>query len=301
MRSIHTLDLNFENRKTAIASYLIPYKDGAVLVETGPGSTIGDLTAGLKQFGYTPEDITHVFLTHIHLDHAGAAGWFARQGTQIFVHPAGETHMEDPEKLLSSAKRIYGDKMDFLWGEFLPVPQEKISSVEHQANIKIGDLVFTAIHTPGHAEHHISWLLEDTCFTGDIGGIRIPGVFYIRLPLVPPELNFEKWRRSFSLLMDIGFKNIAPTHFGIFKDAQAHLSLARQILDENEQWMEKVFVENLPIELIRERYVSFLNEQGIRLGVSEDTLRISEIANPTWMGADGLFRYWNKYRNSIIN
>ncbi|MFH2037893.1 MAG: MBL fold metallo-hydrolase [Chloroflexota bacterium] len=299
MHSIITLDLKFLNRKEAIAAYLIPYSGGAVLIETGPGSTVNELTNQLKKHGLKPTDVTHVFLSHIHLDHAGAAGWLAKQGAHIFVHPIGEQHMKNPDKLLSSAKRIYGDKMELLWGEFLPVPDGKLSSVSDREQIRISDLVFTAIHTPGHAEHHIAWLFEDTCFTGDIGGVRIPGIFYIRLPLVPPELHFEKWRQSLAILLESGLKNIAPTHFGIFSDAGAHLTLARQILDENENWMEQTSLDEKPIELIREQYVAFLYEQGLRLGVNEETLQTSEIANPSWMGADGLYRYWKKYRHLI--
>ncbi|HBG74312.1 MAG: hypothetical protein A2X25_13410 [Chloroflexi bacterium GWB2_49_20] len=296
MHPIYPLDLNFLNRKEAIAAYLIPYKGGAVLVETGSGSTVKELSQNLWKYGLKPQDVTHVLLTHLHLDHAGAAGWLAMQGAHIYVHPVGEQHMKDPEKLLSSAKRIYGDKMDFLWGEFLPVPVDKLSSVLDQEQIVAGDLVFTAIHTPGHAEHHISWLFEDTCFTGDVGGVRMPGVLYLRLPLVPPELDFDKWRQSLTRLSEIGFQNIAPTHFGIYEDAQAHLRLAKQILDENELWMESTFTNEKPIELLRELYMAFLNEQGTKLGVGEETLKTSEVANPSWMGADGLLRYWNKHR-----
>ena len=297
MHSIITLDLNFLNRKEAIAAYLIPYNGGAILVETGSGSTVDTLTNQLNHHGLKPKDVTHVFLTHIHMDHAGAAGWLAEQGAHIFVHPMGEQHMKTPDKLISSAKRIYGDKMDLLWGNFLPVPEEKLSSVSDMEQIKISDLVFTAIHTPGHAEHHISWLFEDTCFTGDVGGVRIPGVLYIRLPIVPPELHFKKWRQSLVKLSECGFKYIAPTHFGIFSDAVTHLTLARQILDEHENWMDQALLDEKPIELLREQYVAFLYEQGLRLGVNKETLRTLEIANPSWMGADGLFRYWNKNRN----
>ena len=107
-----TLDLNFQGRAHAIASYLIPYADGAILIESGPGSTLAGLQAGLEAHGYSPRDVTHVLLTHIHLDHAGAAGWLARQGAQIYVHPVGAPHMLHPEKLLASAARIYGDRME---------------------------------------------------------------------------------------------------------------------------------------------------------------------------------------------
>jgi glyoxylase-like metal-dependent hydrolase (beta-lactamase superfamily II) len=298
MHTIHTIDLNFLKRKEAIAVYLIPHKTGAVLVETGPGSTLPILIEKLAVHGYSPGDITHVFLTHIHLDHAGAAGWFASQGAKVLVHPVGKPHMANPEKLLASAKRIYQEKMETLWGDFLPVPLADLVAVNDREIIEINDLKFTAFHTPGHAEHHISWLFEDVCFTGDVGGVRMPGIFYIRLPMVPPELNIEKWRQSLVLLKEMSISRIAPTHFGIYDDIQKHLIIALDILNENEKWISLNYDENKPVEELREEYVLFLHEQGIRMGVSEETLKTSEVANPSWMGADGLLRYWKKFRKS---
>jgi glyoxylase-like metal-dependent hydrolase (beta-lactamase superfamily II) len=295
MQSIIPIDLKFLGRNQTIAAYLIPLINGAALVETGPGSTCEELTNQLKLYGYKPSDISHVFLTHIHLDHAGAAGWLAKQGAQIFVHPVGEAHLKNPEKLLASASRIYGDKMDLLWGEFLPVPSEKISVVLDQEQVISGDLTFTAIHTPGHAEHHISWLFEDTCFTGDIGGVRMPGFSYVRLPIVPPEFHLGKWRDSLIRLEEFGFGNIAPTHFGIFEDTKLHLKKARQMVEEIEQWMDNIIRDDIPIESLREQYVTFLNNQGEISGVGEEALRLYEIANPTWIGADGIHRYWKKF------
>ena len=121
-----TLDLNFQGKTQTIASYLIRHSSGVVLIESGPGSSITGLRTGLAANGLTVSDVTHVLLTHIHLDHAGAAGWLARQGAQIYVHPVGAPHMLNPEKLLASAGRIYGDQMEKLWGEFLPVPKERL-------------------------------------------------------------------------------------------------------------------------------------------------------------------------------
>src|SRR6185503_6218070 len=121
-----TLDLNFKGRPHAIASYLIRHNDGAVLIESGPGSTLPALEEGLAKEGLSPRNVTHVLLTHIHLDHAGAAGWLARQGAMIYVHRVGAPHMLYPEKLIASATRIYGDRMESLWGEFLPVPQDQL-------------------------------------------------------------------------------------------------------------------------------------------------------------------------------
>src|SRR5215210_3184438 len=139
---IVTLDLNFQGRPQAIASYLIRNGDALVLVESGPGSTRAGLEAGLGREGLSPRDVTHLLLTHIHLDHAGAAGWLARQGADVYVHPVGAPHMLNPEKLLASATRIYGDRMDTLWGEFLPVPQEKLRVIGDGQEIVLGALEF---------------------------------------------------------------------------------------------------------------------------------------------------------------
>src|SRR5574341_1031716 len=166
-----TLDLNFQGRPHAIASYLIrhPKGDGIVLIESGPGSTLAGLEAGLAKEGLSPRDVTHVLLTHIHLDHAGAAGWLARQGAHIYVHPVGAPHLLNPEKLLASAARIYGEAMQTLWGEFLPVPPECLVVPQNGDDIEIGGLRFRSVDTPGHADHHFAYLLDDFCFSGDIG------------------------------------------------------------------------------------------------------------------------------------
>ena len=155
---ILTLDLNFQGMPGVIAAYLIPHAHGAILIESGPGSTIPTLVKTLAQHGISPNDITDVLLTHIHLDHAGASGWLAWQGARIHVHEVGAPHMIDPEKLLSSAKRIYQENMDRLWGEFLPVPEDKLQILQGNNNIEIEGLVFKALDTPGHAYHHMSYL-----------------------------------------------------------------------------------------------------------------------------------------------
>ena len=157
---VFTLDLNFQNRHGTIASFLIPHSRGAILVECGPSSTLPALLQGLSEHGFTARDVTDVLLTHIHLDHAGAAGWFARQGARIHVHPVGAPHLRDPEKLLTSARRIYGDSMDSLWGEFLPVPQDQLSIPLNGGEIEIDGICLRAIDTPGHAEHHFVYLLR---------------------------------------------------------------------------------------------------------------------------------------------
>ncbi len=294
---VHTLDLYFQGHAQAIATYMIPHSSGVVLVESGPGSTLARLEKALQAHGYQLADVTHVLLTHIHLDHAGAAGALARHGAQICVHPVGAPHMLRPEKLIASATRIYGDDMDRLWGDFLPVPEANLRVVEDEEEIVIGDLRFVAISTPGHAEHHHAYLLEDICFTGDIGGVRLPGPPYLRLPMPPPELHLEKWRQSVQRLRALKPKQLAPTHFGLYDDPDWHLGAIETFLDAVDAWLQALMPSEPDVDEIRARFVAWQDEQGRANGIPENLLETYEVANPSWMSAAGMQRYWRKFRS----
>ena len=297
-RRIATIDLHFQDQTQAIASYLIRDGDAVVLIESGPGSTLSALEAGLAKEGLSPRNITHVLLTHIHLDHAGAAGWLSRQGARIFVHPNGAPHMLNPEKLIASATRIYGDKMGTLWGEFLPVAADQLTVPNDAEEIVIGRLRFLPVNTPGHAEHHYSYLFEDVCFSGDVGGVRIPGYPYLRAPMPPPELHFGRWRDSIARLRSLKFTHIAPTHFGIFDDADWQLTELQRRLDETERWLEQVMPADPPVDELREKFSTWMEDQGSAEELSDEVRQAYALANPLGMSADGLIRYWKKVRNA---
>jgi glyoxylase-like metal-dependent hydrolase (beta-lactamase superfamily II) len=293
---IVTLDLNFQGRPHAIASYLLRSGDAVVLIESGPGSTRASLGAGLAREGLSPRDVTHVLLTHIHLDHAGAAGWLAHQGATIYVHPVGAPHMLKPEKLLASAARIYGDRMESLWGEFLSVPQEQLKVPKDAEPIVIGNLEFVPIDTPGHAEHHYAYLFEDILFSGDVGGVRIPGYPYLRVPMPPPELHIERWYASLARLHALKAERIAPTHFGIFDDADWQLNEVERGLTATSRWLEEVMPSDPSIEELRGAFTRWMISEGEKAGLSEDVQQAYELANPPGMSADGLMRYWKKVK-----
>jgi glyoxylase-like metal-dependent hydrolase (beta-lactamase superfamily II) len=299
---IKTIDLEFQGLKGAIAVYLIEHKDGAVLVECGPGSTASNLGTKLEQHNLSYADITDVLVTHIHLDHAGAAGWLANQGARIHVHPVGAPHMLNPERLLESASRIYGNKMDSLWGDFLPVPEDKLSVVEDGDEIRINELCFRAIATPGHASHHHAYILDDTCFSGDIGGVRVGGLRHLQLPMPPPEFNLEKWRESLARLREEyksgAFSKIAPTHFGIYEDAGWHLDEIASGLDEVEGWIAQTMPHNYDIQELRRLFTEWSISNSLAKGVDADLVNIQEAANPAFMSADGIHRYWRKHRKT---
>jgi glyoxylase-like metal-dependent hydrolase (beta-lactamase superfamily II) len=293
-----TLDLNFQGQPHAIASYLIRLGDAVVLIESGPGSTLPALEAGLAKEGLSTRDVTHVLLTHIHLDHAGAAGWLARLGAKIYVHRVGAPHMLYPEKLIASATRIYGDRMQALWGEFLPVPQDQLIVPKDAQAIVIGNAEFIPLDTPGHAEHHFSYLFEDICFSGDVGGVRIPGYQYLRVPMPPPELHIERWHESIALLRRQNIKAMAPTHFGMFEDVAWHLDEVDRGLNSASRWLEETMPSAPDVDEMRQSYTDWVVDEGRRMGLDAEVVRAYELANPLGMSADGLLRYWKKVRNA---
>ena len=299
--TIQTIDLNFMDTPGTIAVYMIPHAHGAVLVETGPGSTTTALSIGLERHGLKISDITDVLLTHIHLDHAGAAGYLAQQGARIHVHNVGAPHLINPKKLLSSAKRIYGEMMDELWGEFLAVPEDRLSILEDGDVVEIGDLRFEVLDTPGHANHHNAYIFRDVCFSGDIGGVRLQETQFIRLPMPPPEFQLETWRESLVRLQQEyangRFQRIAPTHFGIFNDPGWHLNALEQVLNETEQWIIQVMSKEPTVEELKDIFLDWNQLRALEAGMKVDVLNAYEIANPSWMSAFGIYRYWHKVRN----
>lgn len=295
---IITLDLKFLNCPNAIASYLIPHKEGLALVESGPGSTQDELIRNLQELGYSIEDITHVLLTHIHLDHAGAAGWLAeKSGAKVYVHQRGAPHMLDPSRLLASASRIYQDKMDLLWGDFLPVPEDQLVILEDGMEIQVGSYTFRALDTPGHANHHVAYMLDKICFSGDVGGVRIAstGKRHLRLPMPPPEFHPPRWRESIAKLKKEKISRIAPTHFGLFDDVEWHLDSVIKELDAAEEWMQQIMPRDYSLEDLRNKFLNWVKNRSLELGVGEVTLDAFEKANPSGMSADGMKRYWEKY------
>jgi glyoxylase-like metal-dependent hydrolase (beta-lactamase superfamily II) len=157
MMTVHTIDLNFLGIEQSIAAFLVEGPTGIALIECGPHSTLPHLIYNIGVLGFDPKAIQHVFISHIHFDHAGAAWHFAEQGATIYVHPLGLPHLAAPEKLYNSARQIYGERMDELWGRMEPIEPAQLYAPEHGEVITACGLSFTAWHSPGHAVHHISY------------------------------------------------------------------------------------------------------------------------------------------------
>ncbi|MCB0638830.1 MAG: MBL fold metallo-hydrolase [Lewinella sp.] len=291
---IHTIDLHFQQVPGNIAAFLVETSEGPVLIETGPHSTLPSLRQGLAELGHRAEVVRHVFLTHIHLDHAGAAWWFARQGATIYVHPKGSKHLAGPERLMESARRIYQDQMDTLWGEMNPIPTDQIVEAGHEATFTIGDTTLQAWHTPGHAVHHIAWQIGDDLCTGDVAGVRINQGIVVP-PCPPPDIQVEDWQKSIALLRQLSARRFYLTHFGPIDDLDEHLSALEARLQSWADWMKPHFEKQETIETITPAFEAMVRQELEGAGISGQALRQYELANPSWMSVAGLLRYWRKH------
>ncbi|PRY88510.1 MBL fold metallo-hydrolase [Mongoliibacter ruber] len=291
MTKIHTIDLQFLKTNEAIASFLVETSEGPILIETGPASTSDQLESGIRKLGFAMTDIKHVLLTHIHFDHAGAAWKFASLGAKIYVHPVGVPHLENPSKLWNSAAQIYGDQMEYLWGNMESIPLNQLVSVAHQSVLKFGDLAIKAIHTPGHASHHIAWKLDDCIFTGDVAGVKIadgPAV----PPCPPPDINLDDWKRSIQLIKDENPEHLYLTHFGKISNVKDHLDYLEKMLDSWSNWIKPHFEKNTDQKEVIPIFMEFTQQQLRDEGCNKELIQVYEYANPSWMSVAGLYRYW---------
>ncbi len=291
---IHLIDLHFRNKPQAIASYLVETSVGPVLVETGPHSTLPNLQTGVEKIGYQLEDIRYVLLTHIHLDHAGAAWYFAQRGARVFVHPVGLPHLAAPERLMLSAKRIYQDQMDSLWGEMHPIDEQQLVPMANAEILQVGDTAFTAWHSPGHATHHIAWQAGNALFTGDVGGVKI-GKGIVMPPCPPPDIDLEAWDQSLNLISTLPVDTYYLAHFGaVSGDLAAHRKALRQ---RYRSWADviKTYQDRGDTqEQMIEQFSAYVAQELRDVGLNQIEIEVYESANPSWMSVAGLLRYWNK-------
>ena len=290
---IHTLDLGFLGHNDTIAAFLVQVGDTLALVETGAYSTYPQLEKAVAAHGYALSDIKKVFLTHIHFDHAGAAWALAALGADIYVHPAGEKHMIDPSKLYNSAKMIYQDKMDYLWGKMEGIAPERIHAVPHGAKISIGGADMVAWHTPGHAVHHIAWQIGADLFTGDVAGVKI-GNGIVVPPCPPPDIDIEAWIESLHLIKSLKVKRLHLTHFGVITRIRPHLAALEKRLLRWSGWMRKRYEAGEKAPEVTPQYQAFVRKELARYGIVGEQYEQYESANPAWMSVAGLLRYWHK-------
>jgi glyoxylase-like metal-dependent hydrolase (beta-lactamase superfamily II) len=297
---IEIMDLNFQGTEHVIASFLLTGEDSAALIETGPTTCLRSLREGLEGHGVSLEEVRQVFLTHIHLDHAGASGHLAQllPNATFYVHEVGYAHMADPSKLLKSASRIYGERMEELWGEARPVPEGRLEVLEGGEELEAANGLLVAHYTPGHAYHHLAYLEPESgaLFTGDVAGIRLPGQSYVRPPTPPPEIDLESWVQSIELIRKLSPGSLYPTHFGRFDDVERHL---RELEQRLQDWV--LFVEErMDGGVGRDEIAAELGTKGdaemLAEGAQLEDSGHYDLAGDYPTLTDGLMRYISKRR-----
>ncbi|MFZ6663535.1 MBL fold metallo-hydrolase [Peijinzhouia sedimentorum] len=290
---IKVLDLNFLDHKQTIAAFLVETSIGPILFETGPHSSWQNLGIALAEHGYKYSDIRHVFITHIHLDHAGAAWAMAEHGADIYMHPLGTAHMIDPSKLLASATKIYGDKMDYLWGQLKPIPTNKVKAVADGAILRFGDTEIKAHYTPGHAIHHIAWQIGDEIITGDVAGVCInngPAV----PPCPPPDINIEDWITSIHKLKSLNPKGLFLTHFGRVDAPESHFEYLEERLIRWTNFIKEKHNEGIELQDLIALFRNTTLDELQGHAIDDEDLKRYDAANPADMSVTGILRYWKK-------
>jgi glyoxylase-like metal-dependent hydrolase (beta-lactamase superfamily II) len=292
--TLHTLDLQFQGDPRGVASYLLKAPGGPVLIEAGPGSTLPRLLQALAEHGIAPGDVKHVLLTHIHLDHAGAAGWWAQQGANVHVHPLGAPHLVQPERLLASAARIYGELMGPLWGEILPAPSEHVHAVADRAVVEAAGMRLLAIDTPGHARHHLVFQAGDSAFVGDVAGMMRPGSSYLRLPTPPPEFDLPAWQASLQRLRGLGLRRMYLTHFGEVLRVDEHLDRLADLLPDYAGRVRAALEAGQERDALVADMTIWEEARLEAGGVPRSEWVIFSNLAPVSMSVDGMLRYWRK-------
>ena len=270
------IDLFHGGAARTIGSYVVETPDGLALFDCGPSSCLPALEAGLAERGVRFADVRHLLLSHIHLDHAGAAGSLVRAQPelQVWVSEIGAPHLIDPSRLERSARRLYGDAFDGLWGELAPVPETRVNVVGDRA---AGLEVFAA---PGHASHHVCYFDGATLYAGDAAGVRIQPSRSVLPPTPPPDVDVEAWYRTLEQIERRSPGRLALIHFGVATDVSRHLAELRERLDA---WARRVG-EGMSEE-------DFVAAAKADLPPAE--AEAYDRAMPFWQSYQGLKRYWD--------
>jgi len=268
-----------------------------LLVDTGPETVFDTVTEAIRKLGFQPAHVRHILASHIHLDHSGGAWRWAKEfGTKVYVHPKGAPHLIDPSKLISSATRIYGDKLEHLWGKVEGIAEAQVIPVDDGAQLKFGREQFDVFYTPGHAQHHNAYQLksEQTVFAGDIAGVRIPGG-PITPPCPPPDINLELWKASLEKLRGLKPASLHLTHFGRVDQPNDAIDALEERLFSWAAWIRERMLEGKSEAQIVPEFDRFTREQLIGAGTPGELPAIYEQADPAFMSVAGLMRYWQKF------
>lgn len=290
------LDLLFLGRRHAIATAVVRGPSGIALIDPGPSTCLETLELGLQGIGSRLADVSDILLTHIHLDHAGATGTILRRhpDVRVVVHTRGAPHLIAPERLVESARRLWGAEMDRLWGEVSPVPERRLHVVNGEEQVLAAGRTFDVAYTPGHASHHVSYFDAESriAFVGDTAGVCIDGG-YILPPTPPPDIDLALWKASVARIERWSPDTLFLTHFGPASDVRPHLA---RLIDHLGTVAELVAESLRAPGSDEERAAAFAADLRRELArtMSDAQVNAYETAAQFQLLWLGLARYWRK-------
>ena len=277
--AVSTLDTRYLGIEGTASAFVVQGNGGAVLVECGCAVAFDGLVGQLAALGLAPRDLAALFVTHIHLDHAGSAGHFAREGVPVFVHPRGVRHLAEPSRLIAGSRAVHGPRYDRFYGDPLPIAAERLHAVEHGGVVEAAGLRFEAIETPGHARHHHAWLVghagerAELVFTGDVLAMVSPGSTHISIPVPPSDIDIAAWRESVRRLRALPRDLRAVLTHGGERPLGAHLdAFVARMNEELPLLAELVELAKTDAAGADARYRDFLVPRARAAGVSEELI-----------------------------
>lgn len=295
---LRLISLPFQGEQEIIGSYLLHGGNDLVLIDPGPSKSLKTLLASIREAGFNPQDVTHILLTHIHLDHAGATGSLLSHTPQakVYVHSKGAPHLIDPSRFVASATRIYGNRMQELWGDVEPVPQESLHVIEGGEVLNIAGHRLEVHYTPGHAVHHVIFfdVHSGELFAGDIAGVRLQGVDYVRPPTPPPDLDIEAWSSSIDTLKRLRPDVLYLAHFGPTKNPVQHLERLRERLYGWGDFVLNAMRDGKDEADIVQLLAQQTDPELLRIARDERAIARYDVATNYAMTVQGYMRYWRK-------
>ena len=291
------MDLNWVGHPRAIGTAVLRGANSIALIDPGPSSCIHTLREELRALGIAVTDLEAILLTHIHLDHAGATGTLVHENPrlQVYVHQNGAPHMNDPTKLLHSASRLYGDTMQRLFGEFLPVPTQNLQVLQGSEVLVIGGRKLQVVYTPGHASHHVTYFdpQEGTAFVGDTAGISILGHPFVLPATPPPDISLELWDASLDRIQALKPRRLCLTHFSFSDHPERHLEHYRERLHYWSARVAAIKASGLDEAACMQKFTDEVHADAAKYISDEELERLAFTAslNLSWLG---LVRYHRK-------
>ena len=290
------ISLPFQDEEEIIGAYLLSGNNELAVIDPGPGSTLEALLEGIREIGFDPQALTHILATHVHLDHAGVVGSLVRRapGARVWVHQLGAPHLLDTSRLVASARKIFGERMHQLWGDIESIPYERLEVLEGGEILNVAARRLEVHYAPGHAIHHVIFFDAHSgeLFAGDVAGVRLPGVDFVRPPTPPPDLDLEDWSDSLDLLKRLRPDVLYIAHYGEVRNIVPHIASLRERLYAWSEFVLNAMNEGKNEEEIIALLIKQANpELESVTRTFHDVVRY-DIATNYPMTVQGYMRYW---------